>query len=96
MQYLTLTEIKKHLIIEHDEDDAQLVSMADAVEAYLPHVLGRPLSYYADEAGNIPADMRHAMLIDIADLYAHRESQTSYQLHDTEVRRRLLLHYVRY
>ena len=46
---LTVEDLKKHLNIDHDEDDAyiqELISVAeDAVETYI----NRPISDYADE-----------------------------------------------
>lgn len=84
------------VIVEHNEDDAQLTRMGKAVEALMPHVLGRPLEEYADENNNLPDDMYQAMLMKVGDLYAHRESKTSFALHDTGELRLLLLHYVRH
>lgn len=94
MEYLLLSEIKKHLVIEHNEDDALLRMYGDAVEAFMPKMLGQPLDHYTDDAGNLPADIKAAMLICVADLYAHRESQTAYQLHPTGALEALLAHHV--
>lgn len=97
MQYLLLSDIKRQVVVEHDEDDALLTMMAEAVEAQMPRVLGRDsLDELTDENGLLPADLYLAMLMKVGDYYAHRESQTSYALHDTGALRSLLLHYVRH
>ena len=96
LQYLNLDDIKAQVIVEHNEDDALLTRMGAAVEAMLPHALGRPLYEYADEEGNLPADMYLAMLMKVGDLYAHRESRSNFATYDTGELRCLLLHYVRH
>ena len=72
---LTIEDLKKHLNIDHDEDDAyiqELISVAeDAVETYI----NRPISDYADAEGKItkPA-IRHACRLLVGTWYANRES----------------------
>lgn len=72
---LTVEDLKKHLNIDHDEDDAyiqELISVAeDAVETYI----NRPISDYADTEGKItkPA-IRHACRLLVGTWYANRES----------------------
>ena len=96
MKYLLLEDIKAQVIVEHDEDDALLVRMGEAVEAMMPHALGAPLDEYADENGMLPADMYLAMLMRVGDLYAHRESRSNFATYDNGALRSLLLHYVRH
>lgn len=96
MQYLQLEDIKAQVIVEHDEDDTLLTRMGDAVEAMMPHALGRPLYEYADAEDKLPADMYLAMLMKVGDLYAHRESRSNFATYDNGELRSLLLHYVRH
>lgn len=71
---LTIDDIKKHLNIDHDEDDAyldELISVAeDAVESYL----NKPLAECVDSAGNLKPAVRHACRLLIGTWYANRES----------------------
>lgn len=72
---LTVEDLKKHLNIDHDEDDAyiqELISVAeDAVETYI----NRPIADYVDDEGKItkPA-IRHACRLLVGTWYANRES----------------------
>ena len=71
---LTVEDLKKHLNIDHDEDDVyiqDLISVAeDAVETYL----NRPLSDYVDSEGKIKPAIRHACRLLVGTWYANRES----------------------
>ena len=75
--YLSVNDVKRHLIIDHCEDDkliADLITMAeDAVR--------RDLNLYSlkdieDCNGMLPASVMQAMLLLIGTLYANRESVT--------------------
>ena len=71
---LTLEDLKKHLNIDHDEDDAyieELISVAeDAVETYV----NRPLAELVDEKGKLKPAVRHACRLLVGTWYANRES----------------------
>lgn len=71
---LTVDDLKKHLNIDHDEDDAyieDLISVAeDAVETYI----NRPLSDMVDAEGKLKPAIRHACRLLIGTWYANRES----------------------
>ena len=71
---LTVDDLKKHLNIDHDEDDAyieELISVAeDAVETYL----NRPITEFVDAAGTIKPAIRHACRLLVGTWYANRES----------------------
>ena len=96
MKYLKLEDIKRHLIVEHDEDDAYLAQLGDAVEASMPKILGQPLEHLTYEEGNLPADLYRAMMLYVGELYNHREMTTSYKLYDTGAIRLLIGHYIKY
>ena len=71
---LTVEDLKKHLNIDHDEDDAyitDLISVAeDAVETYI----NRPLVDFVDAEGNVKPAIRHACRLLVGTWYANRES----------------------
>ena len=71
---LTVDDLKKHLNIDHDEDDAyieDLISVAkDAVETYI----NRPLVDMVDDEGKLKPAIRHACRLLIGTWYANRES----------------------
>ena len=71
---LTIEDLKKHLNIDHNEDDAyiaELISVAqDAVETYI----NRPIADFVDAQGNIKPAIRHACRLLVGTWYANRES----------------------
>lgn len=71
---LTVVDLKKHLNIDHNEDDAyitELISVAvDAVESYL----NRPISECVDADGNLRPAVKHACRLLVGTYYANRES----------------------
>ena len=71
---LTVDDLKKHLNIDHDEDDAyiaDLISVAqDAVETYL----NRPIVDFVDARGTLKPAIRHACRLLVGTYYANRES----------------------
>lgn len=71
---LTLEDLKKHLNIDHDEDDAyieELISVAeDAVSTYV----NRPLAELVDDKGKLKPAVRHACRLLVGTWYANRES----------------------
>ena len=75
--YLTIDDVKKHLLIDHDDDNryiADLITVAeDAVKTDLNL---NSLCEIEDETGMLPASVIQAMLLLIGTLYANRESVT--------------------
>lgn len=71
---LTVDDLKKHLNIDHDEDDAyieDLISVAeDAVETYI----NRPIDDMVDAEGKLKPAVRHACRLLVGTWYANRES----------------------
>jgi uncharacterized phage protein (predicted DNA packaging) len=71
---LTVEDLKKHLNIDHDEDDAyieDLISVAlDAVETYL----NRPIDDFVDADGKVKPAVRHSCRLLVGTWYANRES----------------------
>ena len=71
---LTIEDLKKHLNIDHNEDDAyieDLISVAeDAVETYI----NKPLTDFVDADGKVKPAIRHACRLLVGTWYANRES----------------------
>lgn len=75
--YLSLEEIKKHLNIELDftEDDQYLESLYLVAVNVIEIHIDFPLDCLCErEGGELPAPLRHALLLYIGNLYANRES----------------------
>ena len=67
-QYVTLEELKQHLNVDFDTDDAYITGL---IESYL----NNPLDTYVKDA-KIDRRIWHAIRILIANYYANRESVT--------------------
>lgn len=78
MRFLTLEYCKKHLNVEHGEDDDYIESAAAAAEIAVENYLQCPLEEYCDASGALPADIRHGILLYLGSLYATREAFTSF------------------
>lgn len=72
-QYLTLPEAKKHLNVEHDEDNTFIMELIDVAEDFLQHLLGRSLYSVEVASGVLPPALRHALRMIVARFYADRE-----------------------
>ncbi len=66
---ITLLEAKAHCRIDGDDDDAELTAMMAAAAAHVENYL----NVLPDP---VPAPVKAAALLLVADLYEHRESQT--------------------
>jgi len=75
MAVLTLDEIKAHLRLDGDEENAQLTLLSEAAEDYAAQYLGRSLPWLDDLGAPVavPASVRAALLMIIGDLYENRE-----------------------
>jgi uncharacterized phage protein (predicted DNA packaging) len=67
---LSLEDVKAHLRVLHDDEDALIQRMADAAEALVAVYLGDDLP------DPTPAPVEAAILLLTADLYENRERQT--------------------
>lgn len=77
--YLTLTELKKHLNIDltFTDDDTYLTSLEAAGEEVVANYINRNLEDTLDENGNLPAGLKHAILLWVGSMYVQRESISS-------------------
>lgn len=75
--YLDIADVKRHLIIDHCDDDLYLADLITVAE----DAVKRDLNLYSlkeieDCTGMLPACVTQAMLLLIGTLYANRESAT--------------------
>lgn len=71
--YLSIDDAKKHLNVEHDEDDDFISELIDVAEDHLSGLLNRQLVSVEESSGELPAALRHALRIIVARFYADRE-----------------------
>lgn len=71
--YISLEEAKKHLNVDHDEDDDFIIELIDTAEDYLSGLLRRPLVEVEQDSGELPPALRHALRMLVARFYADRE-----------------------
>ena len=75
--YLTIDDVKKHLYIDHDDDNRYIADLITVAEDAVKTDLNLDsLSEIEDETGMLPASVIQAMLLLIGTLYANRESVT--------------------
>lgn len=77
-EYLTLTEIKKHLNIDSffTDDDEYLEALSYVAEDVVTKYLDCELTDLLDD-GELPKAVKHAMLLFIGNMYKNRESTTN-------------------
>jgi hypothetical protein len=80
--YIDLDTIKRHLIIDHDDDNLLLADLETVAE----DAVRRDLNLYSlkdieDCSGMLPSCVTQAMLLLIGTLYANRESVSYGQAH---------------
>lgn len=73
-RYLELEEVKSHLVVDSTVDDAYIGRLMEVAEGTVEAELDRPLIGLEDAQGNLPAPVRHAMLLVVGTLYANREA----------------------
>lgn len=70
--YITLSEAKHHLYVDHALDDPYIESCISAAEDALCGMLNRPLAEVAPD-GELPPALKHALKILVGKFYANRE-----------------------
>ena len=71
--YLTVEDLKKHLNVDHSEDDAYIEELIEVAEDSVATYLNAPLTDYI-EGANLRASVRHAIRLLVGTWYASRES----------------------
>lgn len=74
VMYITIEDLKKHLNVDHDEDDTYIEELAEVAEDAVAEYLNRPLAGLVDDAGKLKASVRHAIRLLVGTWYANRES----------------------
>ena len=80
--YLSINDVKRHLIIDHNDDDLYIADLITVAE----DAVRRDLNLYSlkdieDCNGMLPASVTQAMLLLIGTLYSNRESVSYGQAH---------------
>lgn len=75
--YVSVDELKAQLNIEYADEDAYLTHLIEVGEEAVQLWINRPYADVIGEDGRLPAPLRHAILIECARLYAHREGETT-------------------
>lgn len=78
---VTLEYVKKHSRIEHDIEDDILEEYIESSEATCLNLMGRDVASLLDEYGEIPADIRHAVVMLVDHAYQHRCPITTQNLY---------------
>lgn len=72
-RYLSLESAKKHLNVEHEEDDEYIAELIDSAECAVENYINQPLEAVEIAGGGLPAPLLHAIRIMVGKLYADRE-----------------------
>ena len=73
MGYITLNELKEHLRVEFNDDNAYLTTLINVAECAVANEMERELSDVA-VGGVLPPALKHAIMVLCGDLYNNRES----------------------
>lgn len=90
---VTLTEAKDHLRVNHTSEDTLIERMINGAVAYAENFINREIPGKQDPAGEIPADIKDAILLIIADRYENREAAGAEQLYKNPAAENILHFY---
>lgn len=90
LNILTLTEIKSHLRIDQNAEDALLQIYLDAAEDYIEKFLNQPIIGKADSPISTPSAIKAAALLIIGDMYENREGAGEKEIKENPAVSRLL------
>lgn len=82
---ITLNEAKQHIRVDVTDDDSAISAMIEAAKAHIENYTG---VVYAD--GEVPAPVKSAALILVADLYENRQLQVETALYTNRTFAQLL------
>jgi uncharacterized phage protein (predicted DNA packaging) len=71
--YITVEDLKKHLNVDHSEDDDYIGELSEVAEDAVAEYLNRPISDFVTD-GKLKASVRHAIRLLVGTWYASRES----------------------
>lgn len=77
MQFLKLEDLKRQCIVDEDfhDDDEYLISLGDVAEQVVAQQIDNDLAVCLDSYGQLAAPLKHACLLIVDYLYAHRGSE---------------------
>ena len=93
MRFLTLEECKRHLVVDHNEHDAQIIAMATTAEDAIENELNRDLE---NDYEVLPSPIKSAMLLYLGSLYNNREGFSTLKSEPTAQMRSLIQYYKNY
>lgn len=93
MRFLTLEECKRHLVVDHNDDDAMITAMATTAEDAIENELNRDLS---NDYEVLPSPIKSAMLLYLGSLYNNREGFSTLKSEPTAQMRSLIQYYKNY
>lgn len=70
---VSVEDMKAHLNVTGDEDDALIASITAAAETYIDGFLDRKLEDYEADDEDVPAPIRQAIMMVAAHLFENRE-----------------------
>lgn len=78
--YLSIEEIKEHLRIDADDEDALLAQYCKAAQHHAEAIIKRPLvgddsEAVAADAESLPEDLKQYLFCLIGDMYKYRENR---------------------
>ena len=71
---LKVEDLKKHLNIDHNEDDAYIAELIAVAEDAVATYLNRPIGELVDAEGQMKPAVRHSCRLLVGTYYANRES----------------------
>lgn len=86
MTTVTLQEAKDHLRVDQDAEDTTITAYLEAAEEYVEEYTGQAL----EELAELPATLKAAILLLVADLYELRSAQVENPVYQNKTLRRLL------
>ena len=72
--YVTIEEIKQHLYVQFEADDAMLADMIQASEDIIQKYLNTTFDTLLNENGTLPFPIKQSIKIMVGNLYNNRES----------------------
>lgn len=73
MQIVTLAEIKAHARIDESTEDTILTTYGESAEELVLNLCNRTLDSIIEEYGNVPVNIKHAVLMLVAHSYSQRQ-----------------------
>ena len=73
MRYTEIQDMKRHLNVDFDDDDAYISDLIDVAEEAISTYLNRPLCEFIGQDGCLKPTLKHAVRLLVGNWYANRE-----------------------